>query len=71
MSLKDHVCLGWGGRTQFDLSSEIMQNYIGPADVEWGIAQRNAHDFMSPMSMKMDESHIYEHLVYSIMRRDI
>lgn len=24
-------------------------------------AQRNAHDFMSPMGMKMDESHIYEY----------
>ena len=34
-------------------------------------AQRNAHDFMSPMRMKMDESHIYEHIVNSIMKRDI
>jgi hypothetical protein len=32
--------------------------------------QRNAHDFKSPMNMKMDESHIYKHIVYSIMGRD-
>jgi hypothetical protein len=34
-------------------------------------AQRNVHDFRSPMRMKMDESHIYDHIVYSIMKRDI
>ena len=59
-----HLKDGW----KLDASQDDLKLRLGGYSAKE--IRRNAHDFKSPMRMKMDESHIYEHLVYSIMRRD-